>query len=185
MPQYQQPASRYGGDKSEPSQFRSGRSIRKDVSYVISRKGTHDLTKFNGGISEFKDWKRKFLDHLIVGTPKSETIIEALAKRQVPVTKAELTTSLLDGYIAWEVASELCTVTLTWLSTTISDDRYILCGGKGQEGNGFELWRNLHINYMRVRMTLFSEEGSRTSFDMASVRTRGVCSSTAPTGKKL
>ena len=24
----------------------------------------------------------------------------------------------------------------------------MLCGGEGQDGNGFELWRNLHINYM-------------------------------------
>ena len=67
----------------------------------MSRKDTDDLTKFKGGISEFKDWKRKILDHLIVGTPKYETIIEALDKRQIPVTKAELTTSLLDGYNAW------------------------------------------------------------------------------------
>ena len=157
MPQYQQPVKGSGGNKSEPSQFGSGRSIRKDVSYVISRKGTDDLTKFKGGISEFKDWKRKILDHLIIGTPKYETIIEALTKRQAPMTKAELTTSLLDGYNAWEVASELCTFTLKWLSTTISDDRYMLCGGEGQKGNSFELWRSLRINYMGF----VSAEGSK------------------------
>ena len=118
------------------------------TSHVIPRKDTDDLAKFKGGISDFKDWKRKILDHLIIGTPKYETIIEALGKTQIPVTKADLTTSLLDGYNAWEVASELCAFTLRWLSTTMSDDRYMLCGGEGQEGNGFELRRNLHTNYM-------------------------------------
>ena len=84
----------------------------------------------------------------MIGTPKYETIIEALGKRQMPVTKAELTTSLLDGHNALEVASELCAFTPRWQSTTISDDRCMLCVGEGQEGNGFQLWRNLHINDM-------------------------------------
>ena len=69
------------------------------------RKGTPNITQFKSGIYEIKDWTRQILDHLIAGTPKYETIIKALAKRQAPVTKADLTTSLLDGYNAWEVAS--------------------------------------------------------------------------------
>ena len=79
QPQVQPVANEH---KWEPSQYGSGKTIRKDVSYVISRKDTDDLTKFKGGISEFKDWKRKILDHLIIGTPKYETIIEALGKKE-------------------------------------------------------------------------------------------------------
>ena len=40
---------------------------------------------------------------------------------------------------------ELGSLTLRWLSKDMYDNRSNLCGG--EESNGFELWRNLHVQY--------------------------------------
>ena len=134
-------------DKHVWSQNGLGKSIRKEVSYVISLKGTDDLWQFKGGVNDFIDWKQKMIDHFAISTQQYRALIENIGKATQPITKADLIQTQVDGFNAWEVSEELCTFTLKWLDEKIAKDRYHLCGGVGQENNGFELWRKLYTRY--------------------------------------
>ena len=53
--------------------------------------------------------------------------------------------SQIDGFNCWEVALELGGFTMKLLHADLYDNKFSLCGG--EELNGFELWRNLEIQY--------------------------------------
>ena len=127
------------------SEYGFGKSIRKEVNFSINKRDTEALQKFNGSINDFPDWKKRMVDHFADSTQKYRTIIEQVGKSKLPITEEALKATLIDGFNAWEIAMELGSFTLKWLSKDIYDNRSNLCGG--EESNGFELWRNLHVQY--------------------------------------
>ena len=61
------------------------------------------------------------------------------------MTQEALMATDIDDFNAWEISLEVGRFTLKYLSSDISENAYTLCGG--EEANGFELWRNLQLQY--------------------------------------
>lgn len=127
------------------SQYGFGKSIQREVSYSIKRKGTEDLYKFDGQIEKFEHWTRKMADHLAESTQRYRTMIARISEQEGPILREGLLMTEIDGYNAWEIAVELESFTIKWLSEDLYEQRIRLCGN--EEYNGMELWRNLFVNY--------------------------------------
>ena len=81
-----------------------GKSIHKEVSYVISLKGTEDLWQFKGGVSDFIDWKQKMTDHFAVSTQRYRALIENISKADQPIKKADLMKTQVDGFSSGKIS---------------------------------------------------------------------------------
>ena len=130
-----------------PSMQAGGKSIHKEISYLINRKNTDDLRRFNGRVQDFEDWAERMVDHLCISTNRYRELVKNIRSSPYPFTCEGLarTQSNIDGFNALEIALELGGFTMKYLSSELYEDRYQLCGGK--ELNGFELWRNLELRY--------------------------------------
>ena len=127
------------------SQYGAGKSLYKEISYVINRKSTEDLKIFGGRIADFENWATKMSEHLAMSCNRYKNLLEQVRHSPYAFTKDGLINSQVDGFNCWEVALELGGFTMKYLSSDIYEDKYALCGGK--EFNGFELWRNLECRY--------------------------------------
>ena len=85
------------------------------------------------------------VDHFADSTQKYRALIDQIGKAKLPITGDALKATQVDGFNAWEIAMELESFTMKWVSKDIYDNRSSLCGG--EDSNGFELWRNLHVQY--------------------------------------
>ena len=139
------------------SSYGVGKSIQKDINYSISRKGTEGLFKFDGRIEKFENWVRKMTDHLAMSTTRYRTLISRISEKTTPVLKRDLLASEIDGYNMWEIAIELESFTVRWLSEDMCEQRIRLCGN--EEFNGMELWRNLFILYSGNNKTVVNVNG--------------------------
>ena len=148
-PQQPRPPTASPGDWDHkapvPSEFGMGKSIRKEVNFSINKKDTDALYKFQGAINDFPDWKKRMVDHFADSTQKYRALIDQIGKAKLPITGDALKATQVDGFNAWEIAMELESFTMKWVSKDIYDNRSSLCGG--EDSNGFELWRNLHVQY--------------------------------------
>ena len=127
--------------------FGLGKSIQKEISYVISSKDTEHLTVFMGSIRDFESWAKNMVGHLKDGTIRYESLLANVRKSTIAMTKEILVGSEIDGFNAWEISLALGRFTKKYLSSSFTDEDsfYTLCGG--DEENGFELWRNLQLQY--------------------------------------
>ena len=132
---HQQPTSNYG----------MGRSLQKEINYIICRKNTDDLKVFGGRISDFEKWSTKIIEHIGQSCHRYKGLIENVRKSLHPFTKQGLMNSQVDGFNCRETALELGTLTMKYLHNDLCDNKFTLCGG--EELNGFELWRNLEQYY--------------------------------------
>ena len=89
-----------------------GKSLFKEISYIISSKETEDFFKFKGQVTDFLTWKTKMMDHLARSTCKYRTIVEAISKRKQIISKQELLATEIDGFNGWEIAVMLSGFTL-------------------------------------------------------------------------
>ena len=137
----------HGDSGAITSSFGKGKSIQKDISYIINQKYTDGLTTFAGSIRDFEPWASKMIDHLKGSTIRYEGVMTMVRASTVKLTKEILANSEIDGFNCWEISQELGRFTKKWLGSgfTGQDAFYTLCGGS--EINGFELWRNLQIQY--------------------------------------
>ena len=151
MPSMPAPAQAFqasqGDDRAIYSSFGKGKSIQKDISYVVNQKYTDGLTTFTGSIRDFEPWARKMVDHLKGSTIRYESVMTMVRACTIKLTKEILTNTEIDGFNGWEISQELGRFTKKWLGSGFVGDEafYSLCGGS--EVNGFELWRKLQIQY--------------------------------------
>ena len=141
MPHMGQTHWHYDGN---PSEHGVGRSIHKEISYSI-RDNAPDCYKFDGSIINFLPWKTKMLNHMATATQKYRSLVEKCIKFQAPITMANLKGTTVDGFNAWEIATQVEAFTIRFLGDKIYEDRLALCGS--EELNGLVLWRNLGIKY--------------------------------------
>ena len=127
------------------SAFGAGRSLHKDVSYVIDKKGTEGLSVFSGKVVDYERWVERFVEHLSSSCSRWRGVIDSLRNSQRPFLKHDLAQSQMDGFNCWEVAIELGHFTFKYLHSDLYEDKWTLCGGP--DLNGFELWRNLEKRY--------------------------------------
>ena len=130
---------------SMSSSFGAGKSLHKEVTYIIDRKNTDGLTVFSGKIVDYERWVDKFVEHLSSSCARWRGVIDSLRKAQRPFDRQELIHQEMDGFNCWEVAIELGHFTFKYLHSDLYEDKWSLCGGP--ELNGFELWRNLEKRY--------------------------------------
>ena len=147
-PQVAHPPAPDPSQAAQPtSMFGLGKSIQKEISYVISSKDTEHLTVFMGSIRDFESWAKNMVGHLKDGTIRYESLLANVRKSTIAMTKEILVGSEIDGFNAWEISLALGRFTKKYLSSSFTDEDsfYTLCGG--DEENGFELWRNLQLQY--------------------------------------
>ena len=58
------------------SSYGIGKSLQKEISYEISRKGTDDLYKFKGSIVDFPAWKKSMVNHFALSSQKYRPLID-------------------------------------------------------------------------------------------------------------
>ena len=153
------------------SSYGVGRSIQKEINYSISRKSTEDLYKFDGRIEKLEHWVRKMTDHMAMSTTRYRTLISRISEKATPVLKRDLLASEIDGYNMWEIAMELESFTVRWLSEDMNEQRIRLCGN--EKFNGMELWRNLFILYSGNNKTVDDVNGLQNFMKYPRCKTEG------------
>ena len=133
--------------RDPPSMFGVGKSIQKEISYAISHKHTEDLSISKGSIKDFEPWAKKMIRHLKGATVRNESLLADVRKSTTGLRKEMLVASEIEGFNAWEISTELGRFTKKFLSSEFTDEDsfYTLCGGDDE--NGFEMWRNLQLQY--------------------------------------
>ena len=129
------PAAAAVAPAMQTSSYGVGKSLQKEISYAISRKGTEDLYKFKGSIADFPSWKKSMVNHFAQSCQKYRPLIDNIGKQTVAISKTSLATTMIDGFNAWEIAIELESFTTKFLSTDIlggEDQKNLLrlCGGE-------------------------------------------------------
>ena len=141
---FQNPMSRGEPYDGNPSEHGVGRSIHRDVTYAIPVKAP-ECYKFDGNIVNFLPWKIRMLNHMATATQRYRSLIDRCIKSTTPITMANLKSTAVDKFNAWEIATEVEAFTIRFLGDKLYEDRLVLCGN--EELNGLELWRNLGIKY--------------------------------------
>ena len=106
-----------------------------------------DLQKFSGLAADWKDCKKKFIDHRAGSTGKWRRIFKAIEDDAQPMTQSLLeTTPIGQGYTAWDVAEDLEAFIIKHVSDTIYYERR---HGwmNGEEGNGLALWKSMSLEH--------------------------------------
>ena len=78
-------------------------------------------------------------------TQRYRAVLENCLKAQTPIRTADLQKTTISGFNAWEIANEVEAFTIRFLSTSLYEDRLVLCGNEPL--NGLELWRSLGMKF--------------------------------------
>ena len=122
-----------------------GRAQIKD--FDISYKHNPQIKVFDGSISQYKHWAERMKDHIARNNHRWAQMLEFVADCKTPVTKEDLWATHCDGVNAWTLALKLNSFLADWLSADLYGRRIQLAGGVSQKGNGFELWRQLFVQF--------------------------------------
>ena len=79
--------------------------------------------------------------------PRWKHILEYCAKYPNPIRREDLIRTHCDGVCAWELALKLDLWLADWFNMNLYNRRVQLAGGRDQAGNGFEVWRQLYLQY--------------------------------------
>ena len=80
------------------SSYGIGKSLQKDISYEISRRGTDDLYKFKGSIADFPAWMKSMVNHFAQSCQKYRPLIDNIGKQTQAIPKTSLMTTVIDGF---------------------------------------------------------------------------------------
>ena len=70
------PAAAAVAPAMQTSSYGIGKSLQKEITYEISRKGTDDLYKFKGSIADFPSWKKSMVNHFAQSCQKYRPLID-------------------------------------------------------------------------------------------------------------
>ena len=122
-----------------------GRAQIKD--FDISYKHNPQIKVFDGSISQYKLWAERMKDHIARNNHRWAQMLEFVAECKTPVTKEDLWGIRCDGVNAWTLALKLNSFLADWLNADLYGRRTQLAGGVSQKGNGFEVWRQLFVQF--------------------------------------
>ena len=129
--------------------------------FKIQRKDV-ELKKFSGNMADWKSWKNRFMDHLAQSTGRWRRLLRMVESSEDKLTKELLLhTPIGQGYSAWDLAEDLESFIIKYVADNLYTRRYTWTGG--EEGNGFEMWRNLFKEYEGNHMLV--KMGGRRLFD--------------------
>ena len=87
-------------------------------------------------------WKKRFIDHCSSSTGQWKDMFRMCEESEGPILRAYLEQLHIgSGYSAWVLAEDLENFLVKYISDDLYERREAWCGG--EEGNGFELYRNL------------------------------------------
>ena len=113
-------------------------------------KKTESLKKFNGNPSDLQSWSKHMVDHMGNVHGEWRRVLERIPK-YMPDRSFQIATlrmELLGPYNenAAELAEQFEQTLVDWLPERLYNNRVPLAGGDEESGNGFEMWRRLHLN---------------------------------------
>ena len=119
-------------------------SVSTSSFFEINYKPNDSLRKFDGDSSKYKMWNSRLKDHLARSNGDWKHVLCSLETAEFPITREWLSSSHIHGNSAWDLSTKLETFISTWVSDSLYGRRVQMAGGKAQEGNGFEIWRQLY-----------------------------------------
>ena len=130
-----------GGGNPGVSAWAGGRACI----FEPSRKKNDLLFAFDRSLPNFQLWRDRMVDHFCRSTMRWRVILDYLPKSKEPVTQSWLRWNNVDGINAWDLATMLEAFLVDWFPKDMYRRRVALAGG--ERGNGFEMWRLLHLEY--------------------------------------
>ena len=140
---------RYNPNGPAPSPFGDDAYVirRTERDFEISYKTNPQLKVFEESISQYHYWASRVKDHVSRTNPRWKHILEYCAKYPNPIRREDLIRTHCDGVCAWELALKLDLWLADWFNMNLYNRRVQLAGGRDQAGNGFEVWRQLYLQY--------------------------------------
>ena len=139
-----------GGAQAPPSPFGDAAwSTRLNVKdFDISYKPNNQLKVFTETVADCANWASRATDHIARHQHRWKEILTYIKLcGEQRIHKADLLKTHCDGVNAWTLANKLEAWLSDWFSTNLYNRRIQLAGGKAEEGNGFEIWRQLYRQY--------------------------------------
>ena len=114
---------------------------------AMNRK-SESLFKFTGEAKDYDHWSKKFMDHLAKVHLAWRPTLEWVATSTDNLSMFRLRADTVGPYRenAADVASKLEQLIVDYLPIKYYNQRKQLCGGRMEEGNGFNMWRRLYID---------------------------------------
>ena len=116
-----------------------------NTDYQISKKFVNDLPMFNGDHSKYSHWKNKLTDHCCDTNPYWRALLKICQETGHVIEYAPLANSQYGRFSGWDLSLDLWNFASKRLGQDIYDKRLQLA--HGVEGNSFELWRALFVEY--------------------------------------
>ena len=111
---------------------------------------TESLKKFHGNRSDFHSWSKHMADHMGKVHGEWRRVLKWIPKYmpdrsfQIATLRMETLGPYNENAVELAVKSEQTWV--DWLPERLYNNRAPLAGGDEESGNGFEMWRRLHLN---------------------------------------
>ena len=140
-----QPAYQPQGQVPPPYSSSSNPDAGKMGNGEAMNRKSESLRRFNGNPSEFIRWSQHFTDHMAKVHAAWRYTLEWVATANDDIRMARLQNDVLGPYreTSADLAIKLEQVIVDYLPQTQYGRREQLCGGKGETGNGFAMWRRL------------------------------------------
>ena len=113
--------------------------------FEISYKKNERLFVFTQDPRDFKLWRDRVVDHLCRSTQRWRGVLDFVQQGLNPIGKAWLQSTNIDGVNAWDLSTMLEAFLVNYFPKGMYNRRVQLAGGS--LGNGFEMWRQLYLDY--------------------------------------
>ena len=106
------------------------------------------LKVFDGQQGSFRDWKARFVDHMAKVQPTWRTTRAWLGSTRENLSMQRLSYECVGPHAepADDLARKLESCIVDYLPIDLYRRREQLCGGDRESGNGFAMWRRLHVD---------------------------------------
>ena len=113
--------------------------------FGISKKNIGDLPMFDGEYDRYSHWKNKLSDHCADTNAYWRAILKHIQEANGPIDYNVLAHTRYGNSTGWDLALDLWNFVSKRIGQTIYEKRNQLANGV--EGNGFELWRALFVQF--------------------------------------
>ena len=113
--------------------------------FGISKKQIGDLPIFDGEYDRYSHWKNKLTDHCADTNAYWRAILKHIQEANAPIDYHVLANTRYGHSTGWDLALDLWNFVSKRIGQTIYEKRTQLV--HGIEGNGFELWRALFVQF--------------------------------------
>ena len=120
-------------------------SFLNNEDYKINRKGMNELPVFNAEYAKYKNWKDKLTDHAAQDNANWKNLLRHCEGQVDHIEYEHLSCMSFGQSTGWDLSLDLWNFLSKKLGVDLYEKRITLA--HGVEGNGFELWRRLYVDY--------------------------------------